>query len=171
MLNATYEPLRIVSWQKALILWFQEKVDVIVAHDERYIRSVQTQVPAPAVVKMKRYIKPRTHRGVRLSRDNIFLRDDQTCQYCAKKFPIKELTLDHVHPVSRGGGKSWENLTTACHPCNRKKGNRTPSEAHMPLLSKPLKLAWSPTFDVQVKTESVDELWTPYLSMLSMASF
>jgi 5-methylcytosine-specific restriction endonuclease McrA len=154
-----------------MILWFQEKVDVLVAHDEAKIRSVSSQVAAPAVVKMRRYIKPRQHRAVRLSRDNIFLRDDHTCQYCNKRFPVKELTLDHVMPVSRGGGKSWENLTTACHPCNRKKGNRTPAEAHMPLLSRPTKLAWSPTFDVQVKTEKVDVLWAPYLDMLSVMNF
>jgi len=169
-LNATYEPLRIVSWQKAMILWFQQKVEVIVTHDS-CIRTVRTEVRAPAVVRMKKYIKPRPQRGVRLSRDNIFLRDQNICQYCTKKFPVKELTLDHIFPVSRGGGKSWENLTTACHPCNRKKGNRTPEEAHMPLQSAPTKLKWSPSFDVQVKTEKVDILWTPYLDMLSIVNF
>lgn len=153
-----------------MCLWFQQKVEVIVTH-EIYIRSVSAQVPAPAVLRMKKYIKPRQQKTVRLSRENIFLRDTQTCQYCAKKFPTKELTLDHVMPVSRGGGKSWENLTTACHHCNRRKGNRTPEEAAMPLLHKPERLKWSPTFDVQVKTEKVDRLWMPYLDVVSIINF
>jgi 5-methylcytosine-specific restriction endonuclease McrA len=170
LLNATYEPLRIVSWQKAMILWFQEKAEIVVTH-ERLIRSFRSQYNAPAVLRMKNYIKPRSHRSVRLSRDNIFLRDKHTCQYCAKKLATRDLTLDHVMPVSRGGGKSWENLVAACHTCNRVKASRTPNEAGMPLLNEPTKLKWSPTFDIQVKFEKVDSLWEPYLDSLMAVGF
>lgn len=149
-----------------MILWFQHKVEILETHEYK-IRSVSSQLQAPAVLKMKKYVKPRIHRGVRLCRENIFLRDHQTCQYCTKKLNIKELTLDHVHPVSRGGGKTWENLVTACHPCNRKKGNRTPDEAKMPLLNRPTKLSWSPAMDIQVKpTENMEPVWMPYLRLL-----
>lgn len=152
-----------------MILWFQQKAEIVVTH-ERFIRSVRHQYRAPAVLRMKDYIKPRSHRTVRLSRDNIFLRDKHMCQYCAKKFPVRELTLDHVMPVSRGGGKSWENLVTACHTCNRVKASRTPVEAGMPLLTEPIKMKWSPAFDVQVKFDSVDQLWEPYLRILPLVS-
>lgn len=165
LLNATYEPLRVVSWQKAMILWFQDKVDVLEAH-ELLIRSVSDQFPAPAVLKMRKYIKPRRQRFVRLSRENIFLRDDYECQYCMKNFSYRELTLDHVMPVSRGGGKTWENLVAACHSCNHKKGNRTPKEANMPLRRRPIPLKWSPAHDLQVKISSADERWTRYLELV-----
>lgn len=144
------------------MLWFQEKAEIIVTYNVN-AHSASSSYAIPAVLKMRFYVKPRTRQTVRLSRDNIFLRDDYTCQYCAKHFHSKELTLDHVFPVSRGGGKTWENLTTACHRCNHRKGNRTPEEASMPLLSKPIRLKWTPAMDVQLKHDSVDELWVPYL--------
>ncbi len=153
-----------------MILWFQEKAEIVVTH-ERLIRSVRNHYNAPAVLRMKSYIKPRSHRSVRLSRDNIFLRDEYTCQYCCKKFPTRELTLDHVMPISRGGGKTWENLVTACHKCNRVKASRTPKEAGMPLLNEPITLKWSPTFDVQVRFENIDDLWAPYLESLVAVGF
>jgi 5-methylcytosine-specific restriction endonuclease McrA len=170
LLNATYEPLRIVCWQKAMVLWFQQKAEIVVSHDT-YIRSVQSQVRAPAVLRLKQFVKPRPQKGVRLSRENIFLRDQHTCQYCHKKIVAKELTLDHVMPASRGGGKSWENLVAACHRCNHKKGNRTPDEANMPLRTQPVRLKWSPASDIQIKWDTVDVLWSPYLDFLSVVNF
>ncbi len=153
-----------------MILWFQQKAEIVVTN-EQIIRSVRTQYNAPAVLRMKNYIKPRSHRSVRLSRDNIFIRDKHTCQYCAKKLPNRELTLDHVMPISRGGGKSWENLVAACHPCNRVKASRTPNEAGMPLLTEPIKMKWSPSFDVQIRFEKADLLWEPYLGAMAVANF
>lgn len=147
-----------------MILWFQEKVDILESHDVQ-IRSVRQHFPAPAVLKLRHYIQPKRYRRVRLSRENIFLRDDHTCQYCAKTFAYKDLTLDHVMPVSRGGPKSWKNLVTACHKCNHKKGNRTPKEANMDLLKKPVPLQWTPAFDVKARIKSVDEVWSPYLTI------
>lgn len=159
-----------VSWQKAFLLWFQDKADIIVTH-QALAHTTSESFAIPAVLKMRVYIKPRSRQTVRLSRDNIFLRDNFTCQYCTKHFAGKELTLDHVFPVSRGGGKSWENLVTACHKCNHKKGNRTPEEAHMPLLNQPVRLKWTPAMDVHFKKDHVDELWIPYLEMFSTVSF
>lgn len=163
LLNATYEPLQVVTWQKAMVLWIQEKVDILESHD-RKIRSVKEHYSVPAVLRLRYYIQPKRFRRVRLSRENIFLRDEYTCQYCNKEFAYKDLTLDHVMPVSRGGPKSWKNLVAACHKCNHKKGNRTPREAGMPLLSKPVPLKWTPQFDVKARIKTSEELWSPYLS-------
>jgi 5-methylcytosine-specific restriction endonuclease McrA len=90
--------------------------------------------------------------------------DKYLCQYCGDQFPHKELTLDHVMPVSRGGPKSWKNLVAACHKCNHKKGNRTPEEANMPLLSEPKPLKWTPQFDMKAKIKQQEDVWTPYLN-------
>lgn len=146
-----------------MILWFQEKVDVLESHDQR-IRSVREQYTIPAVLRLRYYIQPKRYRRVRLSRENIFLRDEFICQYCAKEFSHRELTLDHVMPVSRGGPKSWKNLVAACHKCNHKKGNRTPKEASMPLLKKPIPLEWTPQFDMQARIKVSEDIWSPYLS-------
>jgi 5-methylcytosine-specific restriction endonuclease McrA len=162
LLNATYEPLQVVTWQRAMILWFQEKVDILESHTV-YIRSVRQNYSAPAVLRLRYYIKPRRYRRVRLCRENIFLRDSYQCQYCAQTFPYKDLTLDHVMPVSRGGPKSWQNLVTACHKCNHKKGSQTPEEAHMPLLNPPKPLKWTPQLDMKVKIQQTEEAWSPYL--------
>lgn len=153
-----------MSWQKAFLLWFQEKAEIIVTY-QASANSASESFAIPAVLKMRFYVKPRSKQTVRLSRDNIFLRDKYTCQYCTKHFATKELTLDHVFPASRGGGKSWENLVTACHKCNHKKGSRTPEEAKMPLLNEPFRLKWTPSMDVHLKKDHVDDLWVPYLEM------
>ncbi len=147
-----------------MILWFQEKVDILESH-EILIRSVRHHFAVPAVLRLRSYIKPRTYRRVRLSRDNIFYRDNHECQYCGKHFHAKDLTLDHVMPVSRGGPKSWKNLVTACHKCNHKKGSRTPTEANMPLKKKPVPLPWTPQFDLRSRIRDDDERWTPYLGL------
>lgn len=145
-----------------MILWFQDKVDILESHTV-YIRSVSRNFSAPAVLRLRYYIKPRRFRRVRLSRENIFLRDSYQCQYCAETFAYKDLTLDHVMPVSRGGPKSWQNLVTACHKCNHKKGNRTPSEAQMPLLCKPAPLKWTPQLDMKARIQYSEEAWSAYL--------
>ena len=164
LLNATYEPLQVVTWQKAMILWFQQKVDILETH-QVLIRSFRKDYSAPAVLRLRYYIKPRQFRRVRLSRENIFIRDNHQCQYCGQLFVGKDLTLDHVLPVSRGGPKSWKNLVSACHKCNHKKGNRTPDEAKMPLLKAPEPLKWTPQLEMRAKIKFNDEIWSPYLNI------
>jgi 5-methylcytosine-specific restriction endonuclease McrA len=129
LLNATYEPLKVVHWQKAITLWCQGKVEVISVYD-REIRSVSFSFKLPSVIRLLRYIKiKRTIDYVPFSRANIYARDDHSCQYCGKVFPTAELTFDHVVPVAQGGRKDWENIVTCCVACNRRKGGRTPAEA------------------------------------------
>lgn len=89
-------------------------------------------------MRLKRYVSPkRAITRLKFSRENIYLRDNYTCQYCAKPYGLKELTLDHVVPASKFGRKEWTNVVTACRSCNHRKANRTPLGAGMPLLNEP----------------------------------
>src|SRR6266853_187451 len=133
LLNASYEPLKIVHWQKAVTLWCQGKVEVISVYD-RDIRGVSISFKLPSVIRLLRYIKiKRRFDYVPFSRANIYARDDHSCQYCGESFPTSELTFDHVLPVAQGGRKDWENIVTCCVTCNRRNSERTPAEAGMHL--------------------------------------
>ncbi len=127
LLNATYEPLKVVNWQKAITLLCQGKVEVISVYD-REIRAVSFSIKLPSVIRLLRYIKiKRRFDYVPFSRANIYARDNHSCQYCGDAFPTSELTFDHVVPVAQGGRKDWENIVTCCVSCNRRKGGRTPA--------------------------------------------
>jgi len=162
VLNASYEPLRIISWQKALILWFQDKVEILEYHSA-FARSVSDTFKLPSVLRLKSYIRPRKTDGVRFCRENVYIRDNYTCQYCAVKFPYKDLTIDHVLPASWGGPKTWTNVVTACRPCNQKKADRTPEKAHMPLLKIPKAPSWLPVIDYEIAPNTTPENWRDYL--------
>ena len=137
LLNATYEPLKVVHWQKAVTLWCQGKVEVISSYD-REVRSPSFSFKLPSVIRLLRYIKiKRNIDYVPFSRANIYARDDHSCQYCGDVFPTSDLTFDHVVPVAQGGRKDWENIVTCCVSCNRRKGGRTPAEAGMHLIRVP----------------------------------
>ena len=99
-----------------------------------FIRSIDREIPLPSVIRLSYIIKrPRPKR--RLTRLEIFNRDRNTCQYCGKK--TQQLTLDHVIPRYRGGEQTWENVVSACIPCNRRKASQTPKEARMSLINCP----------------------------------
>lgn len=136
VLNATYEPLQIVSWQRAVRMLFQDKVEVVAEYD-RPIRSVSVTIRMPSVLRLLHYVRVRSHHHVKFSRANLYARDRYCCQYCGQRFPTSELTYDHVVPVARGGTKSWENIVTCCVSCNRLKGNRMPEEAGLRLRKRP----------------------------------
>jgi hypothetical protein len=149
LLNADYTPLSIISWQKAII-WSMRFVDnpkysieIIDFYKNDYINGVEKKYPIPAIAKTQRFFKI-NNQTVTFSRKNIFIRDDYTCQYCNKKYEINSLTYDHVVPKSKWrdlktSPTCWTNIVTACTWCNRKKGNRTPKEANMPLKNLPIK--------------------------------
>ena len=163
LLNASYEPLKIVDWQKAVTLWCQGKVEVISVYD-REIRAVSFSFKLPSVIRLLRYIKiKRRFDYVPFSRANIYARDDHRCQYCGEGFPTNELTFDHVVPVAQGGRKDWENIATCCVTCNRKKGGRTPAEARMRLLRMPKRPQSAPTIRITVGLRNAPEGWRDYL--------
>ena len=163
LLNATYEPLKIVDWRKAITLWCQGKVEVISVYD-REIRSVSLSFKLPSVIRLLRYITIR--RGchyVPFSRVNIYARDEHRCQYCGKGFAVSDLTFDHVVPVSKGGRKDWENIVTSCIRCNRRKGGRTPAEAGMRVIQRPRRPTRPPVVRLTLGLRNAPESWRDFL--------
>ena len=163
LLNATYEPLKVVHWQKAITLLYQGKVEVISEHD-REIRAVSFRIKLPSVIRLLRYIKiKRRFDYVPFSRANIYARDYHSCQYCGDQFPTSELTFDHVVPVAQGGRKDWENIVTCCVTCNRRKGGRTPHEAGLHLVKWPKRPESVPAIRITIGLRNAPDSWRDYL--------
>jgi 5-methylcytosine-specific restriction endonuclease McrA len=163
LLNASYEPLRIVHWQKAITLWCQGKVEVISVYD-REIHAVSFTIRLPSVIRLLRYVRVRRRLDyVPFSRANIYARDQYTCQYCGEPFPMSELTFDHVMPVAQGGRKDWENIVTCCITCNRQKGGRTPGEAGMRLVRAPRRPVSTPAIRITIGLRNAPDSWRDYL--------
>lgn len=163
LLNAGYEPLQVVHWQKAITLWCQGKVEIVAVHD-REIRAVSFSMKLPSVIRLLRRIRVRRKVDyVPFSRANIYARDHHTCQYCAEKLPTAELTFDHVVPVAQGGRKDWENIVTCCIKCNRKKGGRTPAQAGMHLRRLPRKPDKAPAVRIAFGLRNAPESWRDYV--------
>ncbi len=162
LLNFTYEPLRVIDWRKAIVLIFLGKAEPVKNYD-KVVRSVNLTMPLPAVIRLLKYVKNGRKVYLRFSRENVFLRDNYTCQYCGKKFPPSKLTYDHVIPKSRGGTTDWTNIVTCCERCNRLKGDRTPEEAGMKLLKPPRRPVLLP--GMQLYKKNIPDEWKPYLFM------
>ncbi|XXF79547.1 HNH endonuclease [Myxococcaceae bacterium GXIMD 01537] len=138
VLNQGFEPVARVPWQRAILLIWQGKVEVVEEYEDLFIRSVTVELKMPSVVRFLR----RTLRGpggVKFSRENVYMRDGCRCQYCHRKVSRPEATYDHVLPRAQGGRTTWENIVIACVPCNQRKGNRTPAQAGMTLRATPAK--------------------------------
>jgi len=136
VLNASYEPLSVVSVRRALVLLLKEKAELLEAA-EAVLRSERRVFPYPLVIRLTYYVRIPRRFGLPLSRRTVLSRDYYTCQYCGAQPPRSELTIDHVLPRSRGGETDWDNVVAACRRCNQKKGSRTPEEAGMRLRTKP----------------------------------
>lgn len=163
VLNATFEPIKIVDWQRAITLWVQGKVEILATHD-REARAVTFSFKLPSVVRLLRFVKVRMRRDyVPFTRSNIYARDEYTCQYCGGEFESEELTFDHVVPEARGGRKDWTNIVTCCVECNRTKGARTPEEAGMTLRRHPRKPPSTAALRVTVGVRRVPATWRDYL--------
>lgn len=129
--------------------------------DDDYVRSVHFEIQVPRVIRLLGYDRlPRQH--VKFNRRNIFARDGNRCQYCGRRFPTSELSLDHVVPRRQGGGATWENLVCACLPCNVRKGGRTPQEAQMHLIKEPVRPRTSPSLRVKL-THRKYRSWKTFL--------
>jgi 5-methylcytosine-specific restriction endonuclease McrA len=162
LLDQGYQPLRVIPWQRAICMNFLGKVELVEAHDDWAIRTVTREYPAPAVVRLLGPYRPQQY-IVRFSRDGVHIRDRYTCQYCGTRPHKRELTLDHVLPRHRGGPTSWENIVTACSPCNLRKGGRTPEEAGMQLGSTPHRPRWMPPTKTALGLEEVPKPWRDWL--------
>lgn len=161
LLNASYEPLKIISWERAITLFFLGKVEVVEQY-EKDIRSVSLVIKIPAVVRLLKYVKL-GKRKPPLNKINLLIRDAYTCQYCTSRLKKDEATIDHVRPRSKGGGSTWDNVVVACATCNRKKGNKTLKEASMKLLTPPRAPEWLPVLNCEFLID-VPSIWKIFLS-------
>jgi 5-methylcytosine-specific restriction endonuclease McrA len=159
-LNASYEPLLVISAKRALTLVMGGKA-VVEEPSQHLIHTSKMAIRIPSVIRLLQYRRiPRQNRAV--SRKSIMLRDRYTCQYCMHVFEPQRLTLDHVIPKSRGGCSNWENLVAACYPCNNRKSDRTPVEAGMLLARKPAQIGIHAKHRLMVNSEECTT-WDKYL--------
>ncbi len=162
LLNSTYEPLKVIPWQRAVTLLWLGKVEVIRSY-ERDVRAVTFKIRMPAVVRLLRFIR-RRRTQISFSRRNLFARDESSCQYCGQKRETADLTYDHVVPRSQGGKTDWHNIVTCCVDCNRKKGGRTPEQAGMRLIKTPKRPERLPgVLTVTVGLQSAPDAWRDFL--------
>lgn len=160
VLNAGYEPMQLVSWQRAICLVLSEKAEIISEYDER-VRTVSQSFGLPSVVRLKRYVRiVRQFSLARCSRKNILIRDNYSCQYCGVKCSSATATVDHVIPRSKGGKTVWNNVVVACSPCNLKKGNMWLKNTDMRLLRQPKRPHWR---EMLGTPENEADDWLPYL--------
>src|SRR5262249_16686376 len=129
--------------------------------DDDWVRTSRAEIQAPRIIRLLGYDRL-LRQTVKFNRRNIFARDNNQCQFCGKKFPTSELSLDHVTPRSQGGQTPWENIVCACVACNVKKGGRTPREAHMALIRKPEKPKRSPMLNLKL-TSNKYQSWKSFL--------
>lgn len=140
VLDMRYQPINRVSWQEAFRLVFSGRAEIVETYTDRVVRSARKAFAVPSIVRFVNTVARAFYRrGVSFNRRNVYLRDKGRCQYCGESVPSNAFDFEHIVPKSKGGRTSWENIVVACIPCNQKKGNRTPEEAHMKLLTKPVR--------------------------------
>lgn len=157
VLNQDYSPITVCTVQRAFLLIFLEKADLVESNSQKSLRSISASFPFPSVVRIKQYVNI-PYKGVVMSRHNIFKRDNGKCQYCGTS---KDLTLDHVIPRSKGGESTWTNLVTACKRCNSAKGDYSLEKAGMRLMKKPMKP--SCVSFLRMNHSAYQDKWSSYL--------
>ena len=188
VLNRLYMAIQVMSVRRAFCLLFKDLAEVVCVENGLYVsynfqswrevsewkaafegkqahqdwvRTVNFDIEVPRVIRLLKYeMFPRN--VVKFNRRNIFLRDENRCQYCGHKFPTHQLSLDHVIPRSQGGLTNWENIVCACLKCNVRKGGRTPQEAGLRLTKKPAKPKRSPALSHQL-TSVKYESWKQFV--------
>jgi 5-methylcytosine-specific restriction endonuclease McrA len=169
VLNSWMQPHGIISWQQAVVLQIDAKVDVVETYEatvssagNSYEGRAPLVIQVPAVIRLRQHV--RMHKdGIKFSRSNVLTRDRLTCSYCGKKLPPQKLNYDHVVPRVQGGKTAWNNIATACVRCNSKKGGRTPHQAGMKLLQVPYEPKSLSTRAVIFDISRAPSQWLPYL--------
>jgi len=156
VLNASYEPLNICTWRRAVVLLMKGKAEPI----EHNGKLIWADFPLPTVIRLRSYVKI-PYKEISLSRRNLLHRDNYTCQYCSDR--RHDLTIDHIIPKSRGGTDTWDNVVAACLKCNVKKGDRTPKEANMALLNVPRRPPSHVHFEISKHSASGEYTWKKYV--------
>lgn len=180
VLNRSYLPVHVTSARRAFTLLYQGIARVVneqyqtfdfeewsqlaVARDAESVGTPSGRIRIPRVIALVAFDRlPKRH--VRFSRINLMARDNFQCQYCGRRPHRAELNLDHVVPRSLGGRSTWENVVTSCVDCNRRKGGRTPRQAHLKLLRKPERPRWTPLANLMWSSVRYQE-WRPFLSVV-----
>ncbi|MEC8320223.1 MAG: HNH endonuclease [Planctomycetota bacterium] len=186
VLNRLYAAIRVVDARRAFSLLAKEVAEVIAIEDGSYrnydfetwsdiaelqrefepeqhdwVKTTRVTIAVPKIIRVLDYDR-RPRRSVKLNRRNIYARDLNRCQYCGRSFSTKELTLDHVKPRVQGGDDTWENLVCACVKCNARKGGRTPMQAGMRLIRKPVRPKRNPAITVRLGSGKYDS-WKAFL--------
>jgi 5-methylcytosine-specific restriction endonuclease McrA len=159
ILNQNYEPLNICQVRRAIVLVLNGKAEVT-ENNSSVIRSPSFSMISPSVVRLSHAVKRRPRSKAKLTRRRIFIRDEYTCQYCGKQ--TLDLTLDHVVPRHIGGKHTWDNIVSACKPCNQRKAGHTPKEAGMKLMRKPFQPSAGEQYIVY--PSSTPPEWQKYLA-------
>jgi 5-methylcytosine-specific restriction endonuclease McrA len=170
------QPVEIISWKRAIRLVLAGKAELIHEGADPFEIRTTTQVfTLTTVIKELKYLY-RKHReaarhNVAFNRQNIFIRDNWTCQYCGDIKNPKDLTWDHVIPKAQGGVASWENIATACFPCNQNKANRTPTQAGLTLIQMPYKPKSLLELKIRIRNmpSEVPKSWVAYFDPISSA--
>jgi len=187
VLNKMFLAVHVISVRRAFCLLFKDLAEVVTLEDGQFmtydfetwrevsefrsknfrleeddwVRTANAEIQAPRVIRLLSYERV-PKQTVKFNRRNIFARDSNQCQYCGKKYPLSELSLDHVLPRSQGGRTTWENIVCACVDCNVRKGGRTPKQAHMTLIRTPEKPKRSPLLSIKLSQKKY-ESWQTFL--------
>ena len=169
VLNAAGIPVGVVSWQRAVTLYFAEKALILSTYEDSVIRSVSLAMPTPAVIQCMRshYMPRRFVRVLPFSRRNVYIRDKGRCLYCGRKVGLSSFTFDHVRPRWRGGKSEWTNVVVSCMRCNSRKGGKTLERSGLRLLRRPfaprLDKAAPANLVSRVAAEIPHESWEDYI--------
>lgn len=162
LLSQSYEPISVISWQKAISMSILNKIEIIKEYEGKYIHSVYLSIKVPAVARLLNSFK-RSHRRVKFNKTNILARDGWKCCYCGNSFPARELTYDHVVPRSRGGKTNFENVVACCIECNKKKGSHLPHEIGFKLKKKPARPEWSLILSTVLLQRKIPDAWKEFV--------
>lgn len=157
LLNATFEPIQIISLHRAVGLLVAEKAELIDHREGPGVNSASMSIPRPSVIRLKYYVKVPYRGTLPLTRKTLLHRDNHTCQYCGKKGD----TIDHVVPRSKGGRHEWTNVVVACRPCNAKKSDKLLGETQFRLACEPV----APRGTYWIVLGITDPQWEPYLAL------
>lgn len=164
VLNASFEPINVCTVRRAIVLILKQKAEVLDEHDIE-LHSEKSSITRPAVIRLRAYVHiPYKSFRRKITRRAVFARDAWECQYCGRK---GSLTMDHVVPRSKGGDTTWENVVTCCASCNRRKGDRSVSQAGMKLRTRPR--APHATIFIHVASPTIPTQWLPYVPATPMA--
>jgi hypothetical protein len=163
LLDASYQPISFITERRMIKLVFKpNKVDIINVWENEYIYWYSGKIKYPSILRLKDHVKI-SYSNNNFTRRALVKRDNSHCMYCNKKLSPSQVTIDHVLPKSQGGATSFSNCVVACHFCNNKKANRTPEQASMVLLKKPIHPSFSNNFLNEPQDHWNDD-WNSFLN-------